>query len=69
MTITEILLIVALLFTLWIYFIKSKFKIGNTVNYYYKSKIYSGKIEYVGDTFVIINDTRIPKKDVYDRVH
>ena len=69
MTITEILLIVALLFILLVYFIKSKFKVGNTVNYYYKSKIHSGKIEHVGETFVIINNTRIPKKDVYDRVH
>lgn len=69
MSITEILLIIALLFTFWIYFVKSKFKVGNTVNYYYKSKIHSGKIEHVGEAFVVINNTRIPKKDVYDRVH
>ena len=69
MTVTEILLIAALLFALWAYFIKIKFKVGNTVNYYYKSKIHSGKIEHVGETFVVINNTRIPKKDVYDRVH
>lgn len=69
MTITGFLLITTLLFALWVYFVKSKFKVGNTVNYYYKSKIHSGRIEYVGETFVVVNNTRIPKKDVYDRVH
>lgn len=69
MTVTEILLIAAILFALWTYFIKSKFKVGNTVSYYYKSKIHSGEIEHVGETFVVINNTRIPKKDVYGRVH
>ena len=68
MIITDILLISALLFVIWVYFIKSKFKVGNTVNYLHKSKICSGKIEYVGENFVIINNARIPKKDVRDKI-
>lgn len=56
--------LIILAFMFWAIIVRSKFQPGKEIRYRYRGQIMTGRIEYVGETCVIVNNLYIKKSDV-----
>lgn len=59
-----LLLLVVFSFMVWAVIVRSKFQPGKEIRYRYRGQIMTGRIEYVGETCIMVNNLYIKKSDV-----